>query len=244
MILIIREERKINRGLYISVNGLLSRQLQQDIMSDNIANINTPSYKKRDITFSTLHDSLIHSVSGPEVEPIGVMPHGSQVSETHTDFSMGVLFETGALYDFALAEEGFFIVETPQGDLYTRKGSFRVDSEGYLVTHEGYRAIGYYDDYIHVENEDLDQAFAIANPPEDSLTKYGEDLYAISDPSLENILENPQLKRGYLEGSNVDLGQAMAEVIEALRLFQLNQRMLLTQDEIMKKSANEIGSLR
>ncbi|MBS3971200.1 MAG: flagellar hook-basal body protein [Clostridia bacterium] len=222
----------------------MSRQLQQDILADNIANINTPSYKKRDITFATLHDSLIHSVSGHKVEPIGVMPHGSQVLETHIDYGMGALFETNSSYDFAILGEGFFIVETPEGDMYTRKGSFRIDSEGYLVTHDGYRVIGYYDDYIHVENEELDQAFAIANPPVESLIRAGEDLYKITDPSLENVVENPQLKRGYLEGSNVDLGQSMAELIEAFRLFQLNQRILLTQDELLKKSANEIGSLR
>lgn len=222
----------------------MSRQLQQDIVADNIANINTPSYKRRDLTFATLYDSLIYSVSGHKVEPVGPMPHGSQVLETHIDYSMGALFETNSPYDFAILGEGFFIVETPEGDMYTRKGSFRIDSEGYLVTHEGYRVIGYYDDYIHVENGELDQAFAIANPPVESLIRVGEDLYKITDPSLENVIDNPQLKKGYLEGSNVDLGQSMAELIEAFRLFQLNQRILLTQDELLRKSANEIGSLR
>jgi flagellar basal-body rod protein FlgF len=235
---------KINRGIYISVNGLLSRQLQQEIIADNIANVNTIGYKQRNIVFQTFYDALIHSKSADVTRPIGTIPHGNMASETFIDYSMGSLIETDSPYDFAILEDGFFIVETPRGDLYTRKGSFKVDNEGYLVTQEGYRVIGYYDDYIYVEDGELDQPFAIANPPKELLMKIGEDLYQLTDVSQENIIEEPKVKRGFLESSNVDLTQMMADTIEVLRLFQLNQRILLSQDELLKKAANEIGTVK
>lgn len=241
----IKEESGINRGIYISANGLLSRQIQQDILAENIANINTPGHKKRNSIFTTFHEAAIYAISKGNQREIGVMPHGSQIDETPIDFSMGTLYETGFEYDFAILEEGFFIVETPSGDMYTRKGSFRVDNEGYLVTSEGHRVIGIENDYIFVEDhDDIEGQFAIANPPKEILIRFGEDLYQIPDQQMENIIENPQLKKGYLESSNVDLAEVMAETIETLRLFQLNQRVLLTQDELLRKSANEIGSLR
>ncbi len=234
----------MNRGIYTAVNGLLSRQIQQDIIAENIANINTPGYKKNDLTFETFYNALIHAKNKEGTKAIGVIPHGSQVSETFTDHSIGPIIRTDAPYDFAILEDGFFIVETPEGDLYTRNGNFKIDSEGYLVTAEGYRVIGYYDDYIHVENGELDQPFAIANPPKELLLKVGEGLYRIEDQTQENVLENPRVERGALEGSNVDLAQELSASIEALRLFQINQRMLLTQDELLRKAANEVGSLR
>ncbi|MEW6623103.1 MAG: flagellar hook-basal body protein [Bacillota bacterium] len=233
------------RGLYIAVNGLLSRQIQQDVLADNIANINTPGYKRTQVTFSSFHDALIYSVNNRGTYPVGLIPHGSQVQGTHIDLSMGNLVETGSPYDFAIEGDGFFIVETPQGDLYTRKGAFSVDAEGYLVTiNEGYRVIGVYDDYIVMKDGNLNQDFAIANPPLEHMLKQGHDLFSLREGIDENILENPSVKRGFLESSNVDFGQVIGETIETLRLFQLNQRMLLAQDELLKKAANEIGSIR
>ncbi len=239
-----KEGRQINRGIYIAVNGLMSRQMQQDILAENIANINTPGYKARSYTFSTFNEALIHSVNKGGVFPIGIMPHSSMLAETRIDFSMGSIMETNAEYDFAILEDGLFIVETPDGDLYTRAGAFRIDEDGFLVTKEGYRVIGEYDDYIYVENGELDQALIVANPRVEFLLRVQDGYYQLLDMQQENIVANPQIKRGFLENSNVDLGQAMSETIEALRMFQINQRMFLAQDEILKKGANEIGSLR
>ena len=238
------EERKINRGIYTAVNGLMSRQMQIDIIADNIANVNTVAHKSRNTSFATFHDALIHSVSRNGIQAIGTMPHGSQIAQTTIDFTPGSLTETRAAFDFAIIGEGFFIVDTPDGDMYTRNGSFRIDAEGYLVNVNGYRVIGYYDDFIHVENGVMDQAFAIANPPPETLLRIREGLYSITDPALENLMENPQVQRGFLEASNVDLAQSLAELIEASRMLQLNQRVLMAKDDMSRRSASEIGSLR
>lgn len=141
------------RGIYTGASGMIVQMKRIDVVSNNLANVNTPSYK-RDLTiFKSFPEMLIHRINddGVRVLPIGsydLMPivgklgTGVEVNEVYTQFTQGSFIRTDNQFDLALEGKGFFAVQTPDGERYTRNGSFLVDKDGYLVTKDGYRVLG------------------------------------------------------------------------------------------------------
>ncbi|WDC83964.1 flagellar hook-basal body complex protein [Caloramator sp. mosi_1] len=100
------------RGLYIASSGMISRQLQQENLSNNIANLNNPGFKNDKISFKSFHEVLLQNYDkklGNKnfKQLLGTMPLGIGIDETKTDFSQGILEETGRNLDFAIEGEGF-----------------------------------------------------------------------------------------------------------------------------------------
>ncbi|MEP3482277.1 MAG: flagellar hook-basal body complex protein [Fuerstiella sp.] len=135
--------------LLTGVSGLSSHQQLIDVVGHNLANLNTVGFKSRRAAFSDVFYETIRSGSGA-VSAGGVgtvggsnpaqLGNGSQLSGISVNHSQGELDVTGAEFDFALDGEGFFVVQSENGPLYTRAGAFGVDSEGFLVdTASGYR---------------------------------------------------------------------------------------------------------
>ncbi|NLC77862.1 MAG: flagellar hook-basal body complex protein, partial [Clostridia bacterium] len=136
------------RGLYISASGMTAQELNQNRVTNNLANAGTTGFKKDVHVFRTFQDVMLERVnrlpSGTaERRMIGTTNHGTMVDATRTDYSDGLLQETGRPLDVALLGRGMFTVETPQGLRFTRDGSFQLDSEGYLVTATGDYVLGY-----------------------------------------------------------------------------------------------------
>ena len=116
----------MNVGLYRTASAMVASQRQLEVLSTNLANLGTSGYKRGAMA---AHEFQI--VRGGR-KLSGIQTSGS------VDFSQGELARTGRDLDFALFGAGFFAVEAPQGEVYTRDGSFHVTSEGVLVTGEGY----------------------------------------------------------------------------------------------------------
>ncbi|WP_027307518.1 flagellar hook-basal body complex protein [Caloramator sp. ALD01] len=100
------------RGLYIASSGLILRQIQQENLSNNIANINNPGFKNDKICFKSFNEVLLQNydkkVGNTNFKQIlGTMPMGIGLDETKTDFSQGILEETGRNLDFAIEGDGF-----------------------------------------------------------------------------------------------------------------------------------------
>lgn len=135
--------------LLTGVSGLSSHQRMIDVVGHNLANLNTAGYKSRRATFSDVFYETIRSGSGG-VNSGGIgtvggsnpaqLGNGSKLASIAVNHSQGELDVTGAEYDMALDGEGFFVLQSENGPLYTRAGAFGVDSEGFLVdTASGYR---------------------------------------------------------------------------------------------------------
>lgn len=128
--------------LLTGVSGLTSHQRMIDVVGHNLANLNTAGYKSRRATFSDVFYETIRSGSGG-VSSGGIgtvggsnpaqLGNGSKLASIAVNHSQGELDVTGAEYDMALDGEGFFVVQSEDGPLYTRAGAFGVDSEGFLV---------------------------------------------------------------------------------------------------------------
>src|SRR5690554_1287983 len=139
------------RGWYTGASGMNAQQKRLDAISNNLANVDTTSYK-RDISVSKNFPELLlrrmeddgvyrNPFGSADAAPIiGKVGLGVELNELFTDFQQGSYKPTGNGTDMALEGKGFFAVETPYGERYTRNGNFSIGVEGYLETKEGYRS--------------------------------------------------------------------------------------------------------
>ena len=115
----------MNSGLYRAASAMVGHQQRLDAISANLANVGTTGYKRNS---TALHQFLVPRSEGPI---------RGQVLRTQTDFGQGNLVTSPHEYDLALSGEGFFTVDGPDGELYTRDGSFEIDPEGVLMSRMG-----------------------------------------------------------------------------------------------------------
>ena len=141
------------RGLYTGASGMMAQMKRIAVLSNNLANVNTPSYKRDSTLMKAFPEMLIRRVNddGVRVFPLGsydFMPivgklgTGVEVNEVYTRFTQGSFKQTDNPFDVALEGSGFFTVQTGNGERYTRNGSFLIDKDGFLVTKDGYKVLG------------------------------------------------------------------------------------------------------
>ncbi len=137
------------KGVYTALSGSIAQSQKLDTIANNIANVNTPAFKKDQMVFQ---EYLTSFEKDPPLMQVPKVP-GSIDSFYHmngadqsfvdakgsfTDFTQGGLKHTGNAFDVAIDGVGFFEVATPQGVKLTRAGSFNLDGNGQLVTKQGY----------------------------------------------------------------------------------------------------------
>ncbi|MDR1836069.1 MAG: flagellar hook-basal body protein [Treponema sp.] len=141
------------RGWYTGASGMRAQQWRLDAVANNLANLDTDSYKREVASFKAFPELLIrrqdddgvylHPFGSADAAPIiGRMGTGVELNELYTCFEQGGLKETSSDFDIALDGRGFFVVTTPYGERYTRNGSFILGKEGFLETKEGYPVLG------------------------------------------------------------------------------------------------------
>ena len=123
-----------SNSMYIGVSGLNSFSAALSVVADNVANANTTGFKSNSVTFGDMVSSY-YSTQSADTDRAG---SGSAILGIATDYSEGPMVATNKWSDVAINGNGFFTVRTPAGDMYTRDGSFRMDSTGNLVTLQGY----------------------------------------------------------------------------------------------------------
>ena len=135
------------RGIYTGASGMQAQIHKMDALANNLANVDTTGYKKDTSVQKAFPQMLIRRMNDevykfpfgsidttPEVGKLG---SGVELNEIYTQFDQGSLKETGNPFDIALDGKGFFAVDTPTGERYTRNGTFMIDNNGLLVTKEG-----------------------------------------------------------------------------------------------------------
>ncbi|HIE59275.1 MAG TPA: flagellar basal-body rod protein FlgG [Persephonella sp.] len=135
------------RALWTSSSGMQAQQTNLDVISHNIANVNTVGFKKsranfQDLIYQNLRDPGVLSSNDTRV-PTGIqIGLGVKLSDVSKTFTQGSLIKTDRPLDLAIQGEGFFRIELPGGgEAYTRAGNFQIDQDGYIVTPEGYRLL-------------------------------------------------------------------------------------------------------
>jgi len=231
------------RAYYTATNGAISNQNYLDILSNNIANIQTEGYKKSKSEFSDLLYSNIRS----EQTKVG---SGSKLGKVDIVFNQGALYYTGEDTDYAIEGDGFFAVQFEDNTYFTRGGNFEeknIDGENYLMYQGGY-VLDENEEPILINNEageenqgsvnlvneeDVQKVGVFVFLNNSKLKNIGNNLFEISNEDTEyNLSENPKILKGYLESSGVEISEEMVKLIQIQRAFQLNSKVIQTSDEI------------
>ncbi len=269
------------RGWYTAASGMNAQQKQLDVIAQNLANADTTSYK-RDVAvhknFPELllrrlqDDGVIKNPFGSsDIAPIiGKLGLGVETNEIFTEFEQGSLKQTHSPADMALEGKGFFCVETPYGEQYTRNGNFTVGVEGFLMTKEGYPVLGengriFLQDKEYKVNQNGEvYTRPITDPEADSvfedrlkiitfendryLKKKGSSMYTdtpVSGPAIAaEGRERPVVIQGFIEASNINVVNEMVRMIEVNRAYEANQKTIQSGDTMMSKLWNEIARIK
>lgn len=247
------------RGLYTAVTGMTVQRSKMDVLTNNIVNAETTGYKSDDLTTSAFDAEILKRIHDPDISVLGTAvgkySFGTHVDEKVTDFSQGALEDTGKDTDLALAGDGFFAVETPSGERYTRAGNFSVDGQGYLVTSDGNYVLGN-KGRIYVGGDEFsvsasgavsgdhavpDQLRLVTFADTGSLRKQGDSLYAVYGGEQPTAAAC-QVRQGSLEASNVSVADSMVDMLTVYRKYEACQKAVTMNDETLGL-ANKLGRL-
>ncbi len=248
------------RSLYIAGTGMIVQREKMNVLTNNIANSETSGYKKDQLLSRSFKDVLINEIDNKNVinmsGTIGNQNYGTHIDEIVVDYTQGSFEETFRLTDLAVSGPGFFVISTPNGDRYTRDGSFSLDSQGNLVNSDGYYLQGTGGGKINVGDGSFgvdEQGNVVVDGAVtgkirlvrfnnlEGLRKEGNNLY--SNATNQRIFEDNEstLKQGKLEVSNVDVTQEMVDMMNISRNYQMNQKMVTMIDQTLEKSVNQVG---
>ena len=256
------------RSLWTGASGMIGQQANVDVISNNLANVNTHVYKKQRADFEDLIYQTVKTAGTPATEdtvtPVGIqLGHGVKLADTQRVFAQGSLQQTEVPTDLAITGEGFFRIQMYDGTLaYTRNGNFKVDSDGRMVTSNGYWLIpdiimpeNFLPESINItkdgrvsvkvprdgEEVEVDvgriELYRFPNPV--GLTAIGENLFKTTQASGDAIPGIPgyegmgQLQHKFLEMSNVAIVQEMVNLIVAQRAYEFNSRTIQTSDNML-----------
>ena len=218
---------------------------QMEVIAQNIANASTTGFRREGVIFS-------EHVARLDDAPSLSMARGNT---RHTDLSQAGVTQTGGTFDLAIEGEGFFLVQTPQGERLTRAGGFATDAGGYLVTPDGFQLLDAGGAPVFVPPD----ARSVAIAADGSLSADGAPLTQIglwqpSDPislrhqagtllSADGVepAEGGQILQGALEDSNVDPLTEIARMIQVQRAYELGQTFLDREDDRIRSVVSTLG---
>ena len=245
------------RGLYTSATGMLATQTQSEVIGDNVANLKTLGYKEQLASNISFPSMLIERMGGNQPSgavQIGGLGTGVGVDRVALSNTQGALQTTDLKTDLALTSLGYFVVQTPGGERYTRNGHFQRDANGMLQSPDGYALQGEKgpigplssdfsvsaDGTIMDKGQILDR-LRVVDIPADALKREGQSLYSASQPI--QVSTAAQVLQGSIEASNVDLSGQMIQMMTVMKAYEANQRVIQTQDEMLGKAVNEVGKI-
>ncbi|HYC72675.1 MAG TPA: flagellar basal-body rod protein FlgG [Opitutaceae bacterium] len=257
----------MNLSLYSAATGMEAQQLNLNTIANNLANVNTPGFKRSKIEFQDLLYQKPRASGtdsgGGNLVPTGIeVGNGSRVASTSKVFTQGQLTSTGEKLDVAIQGDGFFEVQRADGTIaYTRDGSFKLNAQGQVVTVDGLPILSGFqpvppgtesitiaeDGNVTLQSSGGAQTFRLtltrfANPA--GLRSLGGNMYeetaASGTPEAGNAGEQGfgRTIQGYVETSNVNIVEEMVNLIIAQRAYEINSKSIQTSDEMLQNIAN------
>lgn len=243
----------MNSGMFAALSGSLMAETRMDRISNNLANVNTPGFKKDKSGFESVLAGTTNQVpQSTTADPI------LQKENLFIDFAPGSIAHTGNSLDMAIDGDGFFVVETPNGLAYTRQGNFRVNRDGALTTTDGYPVQGQQGVINNLKGSQIDidgkgvitvdgsvagtiRMIDFEKPY--TLKKAGSALFVAENNQTQEKQAAGQLRQGHLEGSNVETVTEMVQMIQATRDYESYSKVIKSFDDMTNKAANELGRL-
>ncbi len=259
------------RGLYTSAWSMIANSKKMDVITNNMANVNTAGFKKDTVVFESFPDLLTKRINDTKnTSNIGSMSLSHDVGEVFTYFTQGQMNQTNNKMDLAISDDNgsetptpaFFTVgvrDSQSGELkeyYTKDGSFVLNSDNQLVTKDGHMVLGQNGpitlqpgDFTVNEKGNIVQNGAIIDTLKitqfsdaTKLRKYGDNL--IENTDGETTQFTGSVLQGFSEESNVNVINEMVDMITVMRAYEANQKVLQSHDSLLEKAVNEVGVVR
>lgn len=232
------------QGLYSAAAGMAAQQQRIDAVSNDVANVSTAGYKRQKLAFRDLAYTDVPTGNGVRAGA------GSAAMDAGRSQVAGAVEVTGQPLDVAITGDGFLPVRRADGQLgLTRQGALRLNAEGSLVTAAGDRLVP--DIRVPRDVQPSDVAIAADGtvtaqgrqlgriqlrdvPAPQGLVPVGASVFVVSQASGGARNADGALQQGALERSNVDMGEAMVDLMEAQRAYSLASRAIKTQDDLLE----------
>jgi len=250
------------QGIYSLVSRGNTLQNQMDLVANNLANVSTVGYKEEQPAFQELFATTMGVAPESDEETFahndhlapytGVGAFYVSMADVGQNMAQGRLQTTDNPLDFAIvSKDGFFSVNTPQGERFTRAGNFHLAPSGQLVDPDGYAVNGKEgpisikgnevtlaeDGTITVDGKRAGGLKIVSFPHPHRLQKMGGAMLAPADDgNMPSILEDVHLEQGVLESSNVNSVREMVRMIEANRAYTTMQKALTASDEMNRQT--------
>ncbi len=247
------------QGFYNLTSGMLTQNRRLNVISNNMANVNTTGFKGDQVAIKTFEEEMVYR-TGAETNAqggaIGTMYKATGIDREYTDFEQGGIQQTTRNLDIALMSQGFFTVQVDGQELYTRNGSFSLDDEGFLAINGMGRVMGQNGE-IQLGTEDItvDTMGNIYTREDNQLVdrlaivdfeNYDEDLTKADNGTFkasgEAIAYDAVVMQKTLETSNVDAIEQMTEMMAASKALQSSAQILTMYDQLMSKIVTQIGN--
>jgi flagellar basal-body rod protein FlgG len=253
------------RALDIAATGMLAQQRNVEVVSNNLANMNTTAFMRRRSEFHDLLYQNLRRVGSTSSDAGTVVPTGVQLglgvklAAVYRIHEQGNLSATDNTFDLAIQGKGYFQVALPNGDTaYTRDGTFQLNAQGNIVTHDGFPL----QPGLTIPNNAVDVTVngagevlariegqvALVNvgriqtatfPNEAGLEAIGDNNLLETPASGAPAVGNPtdigfgSILQGFLETSNVNAVEEISNLISAQRAYEMNSKVIQTSDEMM-----------
>ncbi len=256
------------RALWTAASGLEAEQMKMDVLSNNLANVDTNGFKQsradfEDLLYSHLRHAGTVDQFGQQL-PLGLeVGHGVRTADTFKNFTEGTINVTNNPLDIAINGQGFYQVTMPDGSLrYTRDGALQMDGSGRIVTQDGYflnppitipstatgivvLPTGQVQITLPQGTNEVVGQIQLANFINPAgLESIGQNLYQATDASGPVYIGTPgtetlgYLQQGALEQSNVSVVTEMVNMITSQRAYESNTKVITASDQMLSLANN------
>ena len=239
------------QGYYDLASNMITQNRNMNIISNNISNVSTPGYKEDRLMESTFREEMIYRYDQYGKTQVGTVSRMNIADERVTDYTEGGIRETGAPMDVGLTGRGFFEIQTDNGNVYTRNGSFNLDDNGYLVL-PGFGRVQGTNGPIRLTTDEItiDETGNITGTEtgqyfgririvdftdyDQQLTKVTGGVFTANAQPQAAPLATKTMQKA-LEDSNVSMAEEMTNMMSGQRVLQSSAQLLKMYDQLTAK---------
>jgi len=245
----------VSSGIWVAASGASAQMTALDATANNLANATTPGYKAEQAVFQEhLMSAMLTGSSQSQMRYTGV-------AEVSSDLRTGPLQVTQRPLDAAIDGDGYFAVQTPRGERYTRAGAFQIGPSGTLVTAQGFAvqdsggspiripldggapAIGE-DGVLRVGGDEVGTLRIVRFNQPKGLEKDGDNLFRAAPAAGEPLPAEAMLQGGVLEMPNVSIVKGMTDLVSATRAFEALEKAVEAYSDLERRAASDIVRAR
>lgn len=248
-----KPERKMENALLVGLSRQVVLKRQMDVVANNLANMNTAGYKTGTLLFENYlkTDAQINDLTGRDKQVSFVLD-----TSIYRSFQEGAFEQSNNDLDVAISGDGWLVVQTPDGDRYTRNGQLKLDAEGQLVTPAGYPVLGEggaitfseqdtgieiaRDGTISTSQGNKDKLQLVAFENNAALKKQGETLF--STEQLPAPAEDARVLQGVVEKSNVKPISELTRMMDTVRAYTSMAQTMKQAQDLRRDAIEQLGT--